>query len=218
MPQPSPTRKTLADLKATILRPATPANFQCWFNPPNAVRKWLGERQSSGFGKRWEGNEEFYSLSCAEASLPGSNLQTHELQNDHTGVTERHAYRRAFDDRIEFTFYVDHDYNVIHLFENWIAYTVNEQLASSDEYSSVNETIGYSYRMNFPGGNEGYQTTVYLNKFEKDYNHLIQYRFLKAFPVSINTMPVSYDASDLLRCVVGFTYSRYTLGTSVKPE
>ena len=108
MPQPSPTRKTLADLKATILRPATTANFQCWFNPPEAMRTWARtHRIAEGFGDGYDSPQsaEFFSLSCAEATLPGSSLATHEINNDFTGVTERHAYRRQFDDRSNFTFY-----------------------------------------------------------------------------------------------------------------
>ena len=32
---------------------------------------------------------------------------------------------------------------------------------------------------------------------------------MKAFPLSINSMLVSYDSSQLLKCTVSFTYSRY---------
>ena len=49
------------------------------------------------------------NLLCAEASLPGSQLATTELTGDFTGVTERHAYRRMYDDRIDLTFYCDAD-------------------------------------------------------------------------------------------------------------
>ena len=45
-----------------------------------------------------------------KASLPGTSLATTELNNDHSGVTERHAYRRQYDTTSSFTFYVDHDY------------------------------------------------------------------------------------------------------------
>ena len=41
------------------------------------------------------------------ASLPGSNLATIDVNNDRTGVTEKHVHRRVFDDRIDLTFYVD---------------------------------------------------------------------------------------------------------------
>ena len=39
--------------------------------------------------------------------LPGSNLATLETTNTYHGVTQRHAYRRVYDDRIDLTFYVD---------------------------------------------------------------------------------------------------------------
>ena len=55
-------------------------------------------------------------------------------------------------------------------------------------------------------------STTYFNKFERDYNNngkFLQYRFLKAYPISITSMPISYDASQLLKCTVSFTYTRY---------
>ena len=40
---------------------------------------------------------------------------------------------------------------------------------------------------------------IYIRKFEKDYRgDNLEYKFLNAYPVSINTMPLSYDASQLL--------------------
>ena len=47
------------------------------------------------------------NISCSEASLPGSSIATFEIKNDYAGVTERYAHRRMYDDRIDFTFYVD---------------------------------------------------------------------------------------------------------------
>jgi len=43
-----------------------------------------------------------------EANLPGSSLATIETL-DYMGVTERHAYRRLYDDTIDFTFLVTQD-------------------------------------------------------------------------------------------------------------
>ena len=214
MPAPSPTKKVLSDLKASILNPALTSHFECTFNPPQSVRSWIKSRSVAGLGVPYDGNETLFTLSCSEASLPGSSLATHELNNDHTGVTERHVYRRQYDDRADFTFYVDHDYSIIYLFENWMSYIVNEQLAGSVENNN------FFYRMNFPEGdgdpktsNAGYKTTIYLKKFEKDYvGRVLQYRFINAYPISINSMPVSYDSSQLLKCTVSFNYSRYIVG------
>jgi hypothetical protein len=64
---------------------------------------------------------------CSEATLPGSNLATFEINDNFHGVTERHAYRRVYDDRIDLTFYVDADnYIPIRYFETWMKWIVEK--------------------------------------------------------------------------------------------
>lgn len=217
MPAPSPTPKTVSQLKSSILNPALTSHFLCSFNPPDAVREWVNLHRSQaglgdGYGFERNGSSaEFFSLSCSEASLPGSSLATHEINNDFTGVTERHVYRRQYDDRADFTFYVDHNYNIIFFFENWMSYIVDEQYTNRDGTQNKGiETLNYNYRVNFP---KNYKTEIYIKKFEKDYTgRILQYRFINAYPISITSMPVSYDSSQLLKCTVSFTYSRYIVG------
>ena len=197
MVTPRPSKKVLSDLKASILNPALTSHFQCWFYPPSPVRSLLptGEVQ----------DDRMWSLSCAEAALPGTSLATGEITNDFTGVTERHVYRRQYDTTSSFTFYVDHDYKIINFFEKWIGYIVNEGYINQNPSND-----NYFYRVNFP---KLYQTSIYLNKFEKDYERILEYKFLKAYPISINTMSVSYEASQLLKCTVNFNFSRYLMET-----
>ena len=212
MATPSPTKRKLSDLKATILAPALTSHFECHFNPPPAVNIWLSQKQGFGSGVRYVGNESFFTLSCSEANLPGSQLATHEILNDFHGVTEKHAYRRQFDDRADFTFYVDREYNVIHLFENWISFIGNERRTSSLDIGPRIDDPNASYRFSFP---KEYQTEIFIKKFEKDYKKsnrkTLQYKFMKAFPLSISQMPVSYASSELLKCTVSFAYSRYVV-------
>ena len=213
-----PSPKLVSQLKASILNPALTSHFECSFNPPPSVRTWVNRyRNNAGLGNGYgfEGNgstAEFFTLSCSEASLPGSSLATHEINNDYTGVTERHVYRRQYDDRADFTFYVDHDYNIIFFFENWMSYIMNEQYTNVETGvpNAGIELPTFNYRVNFP---DLYKTTVFLKKFERDYKgRVLQYRFLNAYPISINSMPVSYDSSQLLKCTVSFNYSRYIVG------
>lgn len=214
MPAPSPSKKSVSNIKSKLLQPSLSSYFQCWFNPPGndteKVKKFLIERSQAGVGVPYNGEfPEKLSLLCSEASLPGSSLATHEINNDFTGVTERHAYRRLYDDRADFTFYVDHDHNVIKFFENWISYVVNEQY--TDQNRNPNKGIEqpqYSYRVNYP---DDYRTEVYITKFEKDYKNYTEYRLLQAYPISINSIPLSYDSPSLLKCTVSFTYTRYVL-------
>ena len=198
MVTPRASKKVLSDLKASILNPALTSHFQCWFYPPSPVRSLLptGEVQ----------DDRMWSLSCAEkAALPGTSLATGEITNDFTGVTERHVYRRQYDTTSSFTFYVDHDYKIINFFEKWIGYIVNEGYINQNPSND-----NYFYRVNFP---KLYQTSIYIKKFEKDYDRILEYKFLKAYPISINTMSVSYEASQLLKCTVNFNFSRYLVET-----
>lgn len=205
-----PSKKRLSDLKTNILATAQTSHFQAWFEPPDAVRGWMGQKAAAGVGKAYTPDKgEFYSLMCSDATLPGSTLATHEQVNDFTGVTERHAYRRQYDERSDFSFYVDKQYDVITFFENWMSFIVNEQ--STQGLANKN----YHYRVNFP---EEYQSEIYINKFEKDYaNRMLTYRFINAFPLSINSTPVSYNASDILKVTVSFSYSRYIVSTTKQP-
>jgi hypothetical protein len=40
------------------------------------------------------------------------------------------------------------------------------------------------------------------------------YSFFNAFPVSVGSMPVSYESSQLLKVTVSFTYDRYIAGNT----
>lgn len=198
----APSVKKNFQIKEKLLRPALTSHYQCWFNPPGPVIDWLTQK-----GLNFALNKELISLSCSEASLPGSSFMTNEITDDYTGITERHAYRRAYDDRIDFTFYVDHgrldgNYNVLWFFEKWMQYIANEQDALGLD------TRQFNYRVRFP---EQYQTdNLFINKFERDFaGQYLQYKFMQAYPISLNSIPVSYDSSELLKCTVSFTFTRY---------
>lgn len=219
---PKPSIKNLSKIKSTLLSPALTSHYECYFNPPPDVINYLAKNRQFNYGSN--SNAEFISLSCSEASLPGSSLLTNEINDDYTGVTERLAYRKQYDDRADFTFYVDHgrvdgDYNIIWFFENWIQYIANEQFNDGEGI----EDPKYNYRFRFPDGSggakQGYRSSaLYINKFERDMKgSYLQYRFLKAYPISINSMPVSYESSELLKCTVSFTYTRYVVTRGKMP-
>ena len=39
----------------------------------------------------------------------------------------------------------------------------------------------------------------------------LEYEFFRSFPIAINSMPVSYEAANLLKCTVSMNYIRYTV-------
>ena len=119
-----PTPKKVFDIKSNLLRPALTSHFevQLGIPPGGEFANFLNDN-----GVKYNTNQGKLNLMCSEATLPGSNLATLEINNDFTGVTERHVHRRVYDDRIDLTFYVDaQDYLPIRFFETWMKYIVDE--------------------------------------------------------------------------------------------
>ena len=61
-----------------------------------------------------------------------------------------------------------------------------------------------------------FEILVFINKFERDYKQpSLEYRFLNAYPISIDSMPVAYDGVNTLKCTVNFNFSRYITPVTV---
>lgn len=201
-----PSARSVSEIKSALLKPALTSNYEVYIPIPRG--------NAGNFANIMKDNGIVYSgivqdqlqLACSEATLPGSSLATLEINNDYTGVTERHAYRRIYDDRIDLTFYVDTRYTVIRFFETWIKYISNESLAGREGGPVGLREPNYFYTVRYP---EEYQTEFSITKFERDNQTRLKYNFLKAYPISISSMPISYDSSSLLKCTVSFTYARY---------
>jgi len=217
-----PKAKSIQDIKTNLLNPALTSLYYVTVGKPEKANGFFTANLGNGI------NQEKLNLMCCEATLPGSNLATLELTNDHTGVTERHAYRRVYDDRIDLTFYVDtENYLPIRYFETWMKYISQESIDEKNiKGSSISPNYFYSFQypnnyMDPQGltvtkfeksslGNEGKTSTGGAGKK----GGTLTYTFIRSFPVSINSMPVSYDSSSLLKCTVSMSYIRYL----VKPS
>ena len=217
-----PSAKSIQDIKTNLLNPALTSLYYVTIDKPQGIDTYFQLNLGNTV------DQEKLNLMCCEATLPGSNLATLELTNDHTGVTERHAYRRVYDDRIDLTFYVDaENYLPIRFFETWIKYISQESVAK-DSTKGTTESSNYFYSFQYPDsymdpqgltvtkfeksslGNEGKTSTGGAGKK----GGTLTYTFIRSFPVSINSMPVSYDSSSLLKCTVSMSYIRYL----VKPS
>ena len=217
-PIPNPKNYNVSEIKSSLLQPSLTSHYEVYIPQPDGdLRSFIGLVIPSN-------QSDLLRISCSEASLPGSSLTTQELNDDYTGVTQRHAYRRLYDDRIDFTFYVNQTYDQIRYFERWMQFIVGEQIA-------LKEPTAF-FRVRYP---KDYKTTIYIQKFERTARaqtgksiggsslqppvvnqsytgKILKYEFINSFPISINSMPVSYDSSQLLKCTVAFTYDRYIMG------
>ena len=213
----TPKPKGVSDVVSNLLQPSLTSHFDVLIGLPSSslgtqLRRFLGPHQDK------------LHLMCSDAVLPGSSLATTEMNNDFTGVTERHAYRRIYDETIDLTFFVDaENYLPIRFFEEWISGIVNE---NQEEALAKN----YFYRVKFPDDYIADQGLKVI-KFEKDIETkrniagrsislpnkraaTLEYQFVRSFPRSITSMPVTYDSSSLLKCSVQMTYTRYVVARS----
>ena len=214
-----PQKLTVDKIVKDLLEPATTSFYQVSISDP----RQLNERGDTfATYLRQQGLEVLFNsrgldptrreklqLFCSETTLPGSTLLTSNLDNDFTGVSEKYAHRRQFDEEISLTFYCDaKDYLPIRYFESWMSYMTND---TRDNHNNT-----FYYRMKFPNK---YKGGLEITKFEKNLNSQdpvrgrtkpLTYTFIDVFPKTISSMPVTYDASDLLKCTVSFSYTRYS--------
>lgn len=208
-----PSSKTIADLKTKFLKPALTSHYEVTIPLPEGIKSIASALDQADL-----------NLSCMETSLPGSSLATFEVKNDYTGVTERLAHRRMYDDRIDFTFLVDAEkYFAIRIFEKWMRYIAGEDADREDGETLTTKGVNYHYRVRYPGtgaDTTGYRCTdgLTITKFEKDMRNSLIYEFIGAYPISISSMPVSYESSSLLKCTVSMSYLRYVMTEVVKPD
>ena len=204
-----PEKLTVSTIKSRLLNVAQSSLYRLTLPVPTAVRNSLGFSAI---------DYDNINLMCSEATLPGSSINTHEVTNDYHGVTEKMGYRRMYDETIGLTFYVDRNYKVIELLEGWMDYITG--INDKDKFKSPYK----NYRMSYP---TTYKRDIYLTKFEKDQftrdfsdtrggsrttsRSILDYTFIRAFPLSLTAIPVSYEASDVLKCNVSFNFIRYIM-------
>jgi hypothetical protein len=206
-----PSAKSIADIKSALLNPATTSHFEVTIARPDGLKPEYLSQNGVNFGR----DQGKLNLLCSDALLPGSTFTTHDITGDYHGSIHRHAYRRLYDDRIDLSFYVNaEDYLPIRFFETWMKYIAGEQIASSESSRLSVSAEEYFYRMNYP---DQYilKQGLTVTKFERSSlgggkgGGTLIYNFVNVFPIALNSMPVSYDTSSLLKCTVSLSYIRY---------
>jgi hypothetical protein len=210
----APRPQKISDVKSKLLNPALTSHFMIYIGLPRKEQQFRQFMAQNSLVL----DQDRLQLLCCETSLPGSSLATTELKNDFSGVTERHAYRRIYQDRIDLTFYCDAEqYMPIRFFESWLKFIMNEGTGIENQ--------NYSYKVKYP---EDYKGNLEITKFEKNIQQglfkqngsvvPLTYKFVNIFPVAITSIPVSYEASSLLKCSVSMNYTRYYTSPGGNPN
>ena len=197
---PAPRPRQISDILPKIQNVAQTSHFLVKFALPNSsLRRYLRKK---GINDRFIVDD--VGLLCSDAVLPGSALASINTAGDYQGVIERFAHTRNFT-QINFQFYVDNRYKSMKFLEHWIEYIAG---ASSGDPSGDT----YHFQMRYP---EDYKTNeTRVVKFERDYNRFLEYRFIGLFPLSINSVGVNYNGSQVLKVSASFSFDRYVCGES----
>lgn len=153
-------------------------------------------------------------LLVRDASIPTTSFATAQAI-DYMGVIEKFAHTRQFTE-INMEIYVDKEYKTIKFFEHWMEFiasgTHNQSLTPNAEKKPEVRISrkNYSTRFQFPNYYKSDATKI--TKFERDYKQQLEYNFLGLFPSAMNSISVSYQASDIMTLGVTFTYDRYIPG------
>ena len=138
---------------------------------------------------------------CDSASLPTTAYATAEVRDNFMGVPQQFAHTRIYTD-LDFSFYVDEDYNLLKIFEGWMEY-----ISSGANASTLQDDRAYFRRMRYP---DSYKCdTMYINKFEKNFKKTMRYRFVNVFPKAMSAVPVAYGPADILKVNISFNLDRY---------
>ena len=165
-----------------------------------------------------------YDFYCAEAVIPGVQFDVTEEMGSRQGTIERFPTRRIFPE-FTMTFYVDNEYNLIRLFEEWMNY-INPLYAGTGILPPSPRGQGNGpgkektdfFRFRYP---DEYKRIISLTKFERNFDtkdpknikfppHLT-YRMIEAFPTNITAMPLTYEGSQIVKTTVTFQYTRYVM-------
>ena len=190
--------RRISDFKPTFTNLAQTSHYQVIFGGlPLGVRQHLNVREVN-----YRFITETSGLLCSNAVLPGAALATAQVVGNYAGVTENMAHTKIFN-KINLEFYVDNQYKSLKFLEHWIEFIAN---GSGEDQSRKD----YFFRMEYPDDYQAYQTKII--KFDRDYKEEMIYNFYGMFPQQLNSIPVKYEGSQVLKATATFMFDRYSAG------
>ena len=190
--------RRISDFKPTFTNLAQTSHYQVIFGGlPLGVRQHLNVREVN-----YRFITETSGLLCSNAVLPGAALATAQVVGNYAGVTENMAHTKIFN-KINLEFYVDNQYKSLKFLEHWIEFLAN---GSGEDQSRKD----YFFRMEYPDDYKAYQTKII--KFDRDYKEEMIYNFYGMFPQQLNSIPVKYEGSQVLKATATFMFDRYSAG------
>ena len=195
-----PKKYQINDIRSRFQTVALDNKYQVFMEPNLNVYNAAAD---VGISRRFV--DEDLGLYVSDAVLPGSSFADVEVSGDRQGITERLPFKRIYDD-VTLTFMVDRRYKVLKYFEAWM------QLINPLHGQVGGKANNQITTLNYP---KDYKCTMSVVKFNKDYFRngigFAYYCFVRSWPLSMSSIPVSYDSGSVLKLNVTFRYERYVM-------
>jgi len=165
----------------------------------------------NNYGLIWNGEfQEKLSIACSNVNLPSSTYATGEVKDNYIGVGQEYAHTRVNTD-IDFTFYLDRNYEILTFFEAWIDFISGNGVSNTEDKGYFRRFAYPKFYKNFSG--------LYITKFEKNWNapnaRNMTYQLINAFPKSMASIPLQYGEAEVMKVSVTINYDRYRLYRSI---
>ena len=149
---------------------------------------------------------------CVSAALPGLSMRTADVNRFGIGVSEKMPFSANYTD-ISLTFLMDRygtQYNFWYTWFNYI-FGISGEENSSNIFGRVSTTNGRSfYTAEYK---DNYSATITVTVYDLEGQPNLQTTLLKAYPVSINEVPLSWtDNNNLIKLTTTLTFREWVLG------
>jgi len=186
------------------------------FNPV-ANKGLIDDLSAAGFNVNVsEGAVKNMFLLCDEASLPGQFSATNEIDGLYTGRLIQYPQAKLYND-FSLSFMQTNKLNPSKFFDIWMYYMFPEYDLNSGEQLSYFDRNRRSQRSNVVSVNYYDRTTCDFIEVKKMYKNpsapngevSATYKMFKAYPYTIETIPLSYGPSVLNKLRVQFRYEKH---------
>jgi hypothetical protein len=149
---------------------------------------------------------------CISASIPGLTMRTADVARYGVGVVEKMPYSAGYTD-VNLTFLMDRygtQYNFWYAWFNYI-FGVSGEETLSNIYGTYKVGQGRSfYTAEYK---DNYSATVTITVYDNEGNPSIVATLLKAYPLSVNDVALSWtDDNNLVKVSVNLTFREWVMG------
>lgn len=154
------------------------------------------------------------SMMCEEATLPGSQFATGQVNGIYTGSGQfNYPHTRIFND-LTLTWLCDANMTPLKFINTWMGVMYDDgytRILQSDASDTENRVRNRSVRFNYP---DEYTMNCTILKAERDKNSQtgrpsIRYVLEGVFPYAVDSVPLSMGSSQLVKVSANFYYERW---------